>query len=1020
MAISAIGVDLGADTFKAVRLGLRDGVVTLSRLGFVDLGELGQMPESEDRRLALQGKLQQMVQEGKLQHGLLQRTRVNLGLAGVKVSYRFLQTIPVPRVLLEKKVAFEVNENITAKSKVPLSYNYRILDTPQQDQTTALIGLALEPEVEAARRDCRRAGLGDATIDFSALGLYNAYLYGHGPCFRQVAAPAGAASPTDSTAGDDSLAPATPPAPAAPGASAAPRTGAGSEAAAAPGIGDLEPLPVSESAPAGPDSAAGPSLPGGNPPDGMPAPGGVPGGLVDSDDPETVAIIDIGAAEIKILICSGDDLYFVKSNGGGGHRFSQSLAKLLQVKLYEAEAVKCEDPAVTIDPQSGNTLRLRRTEMLGRRASGANSANGSTDDDTPATDGIGGPQDGSGTSSDAIGGGGAGGEADVSDTGSWLDDAAGDTPAVDGPGGAARRSHDTVVVEDLHPEPPGPTRPGQSLHRPGPVRGGGALNVGAVGGGRGAPGGSGARPAPIPAEAVPGPVSITTASGGTLIDPAALDSGESILNLEGGENGADGDSDTGGIGSAAGADGMVSNGADDLEAPGPLGGHGSTNATDAAAGASGGPGGLTGLAGLAGRRLTEAELAQLQRRLSNLLVREAAAICANIESAVQFCRQQHRVRALRLNRVLITGGGARLRGLTGYIQRRMRIPVEQLDPFRNIRIELPEDQFERLKQERDRLAVPIGLALAVLKPKAAHLPVITTQEAARRHRVNRTMYLWYSAALVAGIVGLGIIFANRHNESYGQYYRQVEDRYLDARRASDELHQKTRALELLRRETNAVELRVNSGSFLANLLNTLKSKDITQDNIWFTEITTVTPDFLSRQEMENTHLREDEVMAALQALHANAHLLRDKRLYLRGFAKSTVNRTDALRHISELITRLSKERATTPAERTRAPFDQAWLLYYNDANLKEMPKEGKGLFVLEFVLECRLYENNSDVIGGQSVLPPQAGQMPAGKVGPGGPSGPSGPGGAAGAANGVSTPPTAPPAAAHPTVTHVE
>ncbi|HTL52043.1 MAG TPA: pilus assembly protein PilM [Planctomycetota bacterium] len=859
MAISAIGVDLGNDTLKAARLSTRDGKFVLTGLGFLPLGELGHLPESPDRRLAINAKLQQMVRDAGLRAGLFSPAKVNYGLAGQKVSFRFLQTIPVPRPLLEKKVAFEVSENITAKSKVDLSYNYRILDTPQQDQTTALIGLALESEVEAVRIDCRQAQLGEASIDFSMLGLFNAYLYGHGPCFR------GAPPPE-----------APPPPP--------------------PVEGELE----------------------------LPAPAPAPATSLEGE-PETVAIVDIGAGEIKILICHGDDLYFVKANAGGGLRFSQSLAKLLNVNLFEAEAAKCEDADVNIDGHSGNTLRLTRP------SAGRGSETVPTE---PSTDPAAATSPADTT---------AAGEAAAN----WLDEAASGAAEFSGPlTGNTAPGRDTVIVEntaDALTAPPAPAAPAPG--EPSSKINYGRQNEPAVGSGTRAavggapnPRGSGITSAPG-SEAVPGPVALTTASGGTLIDPAALDSGESILNTEPPP--------------------------EKMMAP-----------EDPAA------------------------LQQRQRRIGNLLVREAAAICANIESAVQFCRQQNRLRQLRLDRVLITGGGTRLKGLAGYMHRRMRLPVETLDPFRNIQIALPESQFEMLRAERDRLAVPIGLALGVLQPGAAHMPVITQAESARVQLVRRTLYLYYAAALLIAVVALGYFFATRHNEAYADHYQQVQNAYRNAVQSQKDLEKKIRDLELIRRETNAVELRVNSGSFIADLLTTLKSKEITEDNIWFTEIATVAPDFYHREEFTKAFLTEDAIASELRQIHANAHLLRDKRLYLRGFCKSTADPTKAREEASDSIQhmahKLSKDYAVTQQEKDLAIFDQAWLIYQASANAKDLPKtSNKNLLVIEFVLECRLYEKKS-VVMDRSFLPPPVGtsETPAGAV-PGGAGPPPPPAGVA-------------------------
>lgn len=64
-----------------------------------------------------------------------------------------------------------------------------------------------------------------------------------------------------------------------------------------------------------------------------------------------------------------------------------------------------------------------------------------------------------------------------------------------------------------------------------------------------------------------------------------------------------------------------------------------------------------------------------------------------------------------INRVYVAGGTANIPEVPSAIERRTKAPVELLDPFRDIAVDLKEVNGERLNLHRAQVAVSIGLAL---------------------------------------------------------------------------------------------------------------------------------------------------------------------------------------------------------------------------------------------------------------------------------------------------------------------
>jgi type IV pilus assembly protein PilM len=112
----------------------------------------------------------------------------------------------------------------------------------------------------------------------------------------------------------------------------------------------------------------------------------------------------------------------------------------------------------------------------------------------------------------------------------------------------------------------------------------------------------------------------------------------------------------------------------------------------------------------------EADLTASEEQAPGLAgaLRTAAAQFGNvIQSSIGFARVQLKRQDLKPARCLLSGGGARLRGLREYLQGALGMPVEWNEPFRALDCRgLPEEVAADLQAAPTDMALALGLALA--------------------------------------------------------------------------------------------------------------------------------------------------------------------------------------------------------------------------------------------------------------------------------------------------------------------
>ncbi|MEM9802140.1 MAG: pilus assembly protein PilM [Planctomycetota bacterium] len=132
----------------------------------------------------------------------------------------------------------------------------------------------------------------------------------------------------------------------------------------------------------------------------------------------------------------------------------------------------------------------------------------------------------------------------------------------------------------------------------------------------------------------------------------------------------------------------------------------------------------------------------------------AGQITSLLQSAIMFCKTQVKLSGLKVDRVLVCGGGAALRGLPEYLSAGMGVPVETFDAFRVVDTSaLSPEAADRLAEHELESVVALGMATMASDPDAYSLEIVPTDVARKREFFGGT--LWLIAAGILGIAFLG-------------------------------------------------------------------------------------------------------------------------------------------------------------------------------------------------------------------------------------------------------------------------
>ena len=100
-----------------------------------------------------------------------------------------------------------------------------------------------------------------------------------------------------------------------------------------------------------------------------------------------------------------------------------------------------------------------------------------------------------------------------------------------------------------------------------------------------------------------------------------------------------------------------------------------------------------------------------EKSIEPLMTNVTEIVAMEIQKTFDFYRATTEDNQTVVQKILISGGGSKLQGLAGDLSARLELPVEVLDPFRNIKVDSSRFDPEYISEIMPEMAVAVGLAM---------------------------------------------------------------------------------------------------------------------------------------------------------------------------------------------------------------------------------------------------------------------------------------------------------------------
>ncbi len=140
-------------------------------------------------------------------------------------------------------------------------------------------------------------------------------------------------------------------------------------------------------------------------------------------------------------------------------------------------------------------------------------------------------------------------------------------------------------------------------------------------------------------------------------------------------------------------------------------------------------------------------------KVANAMMGVAGQLSSLIQGTLMIARAQTRMPDLRIDRVLLAGGGASLKGLDLYLKQAMGVPVERFNPFVLCDLsQLTPEERQLAETQAHEFAVVVGLAQTRLSPSTFALEVLPAALKRQRDFWTKGVYGVGAAAVMAGVL----------------------------------------------------------------------------------------------------------------------------------------------------------------------------------------------------------------------------------------------------------------------------
>jgi len=309
---------------------------------------------------------------------------------------------------------------------------------------------------------------------------------------------------------------------------------------------------------------------------------------------------------------------------------------------------------------------------------------------------------------------------------------------------------------------------------------------------------------------------------------------------------------------------------------------------------------------------------------SEALSRQAADLARSVEAALMYARAQTRTKTLSIEKILLSGGGARLEGLAEFLARRLRTEVEPLQPLRKVSLGgLSSNAMAPLEGEYSTFAVPIGLALARVSAGGVTLDLRTREDKTRRDFRRKGIFAWAAAFVFA----LGFVFwvagAIRDHGICKANSLSAAEIVASDKTALAALETVRAENRRLKAEMDALRERVTSGEDLLRVLSQLKRR--TPGSIRLVSVSTSRP----------------KVLGGEAAQDEKTTFQKGRRVYLHGYARSRDSFPDAYNMV-------------TSYERKLGELEDLFAQVSQKVAQRAADIDDEGPRIVEFILEIEI------------------------------------------------------------------
>ncbi len=131
----------------------------------------------------------------------------------------------------------------------------------------------------------------------------------------------------------------------------------------------------------------------------------------------------------------------------------------------------------------------------------------------------------------------------------------------------------------------------------------------------------------------------------------------------------------------------------------------------------------------------------------------ANVLVSAIQSSLAFCKTQTGIEDLQLDKVLISGGSAKIRGLKGLLQEALNCPVQAFNPLAMLDLtSLPADEAELLRVMAPESVVALGLAATAVDDSLYSLEILPDAVRRKQRFWRQSIFNILAAAVLLGLL----------------------------------------------------------------------------------------------------------------------------------------------------------------------------------------------------------------------------------------------------------------------------